>query len=71
MSRDKNLWQSLGLAFGAGIQDNQLALPYEWEEFSPPSRASSKQTVQNTFWSATSGNAPRFNLQGRTESVVA
>ena len=71
MSRDKNLWQSLGLAFGAGIQDNQLALPYEWEEFSPPSRASSQQTAQNIFWPASSGKAPRFNLQPRGESVVA
>lgn len=71
MSRDKNLWHRLGLAFGAGIQDNQLALPYEWEDFSPPSRSSSNQTARKIFRPAPEAKTRSFSLPRRVESMAA
>lgn len=35
MSREKNPWFHFGLAIGANIQDNQLALPREWNDNLP------------------------------------
>lgn len=32
MSREKNPWFNFGLAIGANIQDNQLALPSNWRD---------------------------------------
>lgn len=35
MSWEKNPWFNFGLAIGANIQDNQLALPREWNDNLP------------------------------------
>ncbi len=50
MSRDKNLWLNFGRAIGANIQDNQLALPCDWNDDSQtPATRNSSSPRKNSF----------------------
>ncbi|NUO79689.1 hypothetical protein HUU05_06410 [candidate division KSB1 bacterium] len=50
MSWDNNLWRKFGLAIGANIQDNQLALPGDWNDDLPsPTTHNSSSPRKNSF----------------------
>ncbi len=70
MSREKNLWLRLGLAIGAGIQDNQLALPHEWDESLQSSAPASTSTSRKSFWLHRGAQTPAYDSQLRVESVA-
>lgn len=71
MSRDKNLWHRLGLAIGAGIQDNQLALPYEWDERLQASPMSKTASIRKISWPQRTAQTPAVDSTLEMETLAA
>jgi hypothetical protein len=70
MSRDKNLWLRFGLAIGAGIQDNQLALPCEWDESLQSSSHVPTVSTRKTFRPQHAAKTPAFASKLHLESAA-
>lgn len=71
MSRDNSFWQRFGLAIGAGIQDNQLALPYEWDERSQASPMSKTASIRKLSWPRRTAQTPAFESNLEMETLAA
>ncbi len=71
MSWDNGFWQRLGLAIGAGIQDNQLALPYEWDERAQSSATPKTASIKKFTWLHRTAQTPAYDSQFQINSLAA
>lgn len=71
MSRDNGFWQRFGLTLGADIQDNQLALPHEWDEPVPSSPTRKTASIRKFTWLQRTAPTPAYDSHFQMKSLAA